>query len=251
MKKWFIHNKLMLLSGGGLNSTSKPLVIIPAFNEAAVIEKTLLELANYKDFDYLVVDDGSTDNTKEILKSLNIKYLALPFNLGVGVAMRAGFKYALANGYQAAVQFDADLQHKPEFISQLVSELNKFDVVVGSRFINQNEYKVSRMRAIAMKLLRIAVSRHTGAVLTDVTSGFRSAGPKAISLFAEHYPSEYLADTVESLMLAADHNLKIAEIPVSMQPRQGGQPSQNLIRSAFYLGRSVLVLIASLGIRKG
>ncbi|MGA1592858.1 MAG: glycosyltransferase family 2 protein, partial [Candidatus Nanopelagicales bacterium] len=230
---------------GIVKPASKPLVVIPAFNEALVIKKTFAELSKYPQYDYLYVDDGSTDETAEILNKLGANFLSLPFNLGVGVAMRTGFSYALKNNYKAVIQFDADLQHKPEYISELVSSLNDADVVVGSRFAGGNIYRVSFLRKIAMNILRFAVSRHSGEKLTDVTSGFRAAGDKAIQIFAEDYPAEYLADTVESLILAADRNLKIKEIPVVMQTRQGGQPSQNLIRSTFYLGRSFLVLIAS------
>ena len=233
-----------------MKPASKPLVVIPAFNEALVIKKTFDELSKYPQYDYLYVDDGSTDETAEILNKLGANFLSLPFNLGVGVAMRTGFLYALKNNYKAVIQFDADLQHKPEYISELVSSLNDADVVVGSRFAGGNIYRVSFLRKIAMNVLRFAVSRHGGEKLTDVTSGFRASGEKAIEIFAEDYPAEYLADTVESLILAADRNLKIKEIPVVMQTRQGGQPSQNLIRSAFYLGRSFLVLIASLSLRK-
>lgn len=233
-----------------MKPTSKPLVVIPAFNEALVIEKTFDELSKYPEYDYLFVDDGSTDETAEILKNLGANFLSLPFNLGVGVAMRTGFSFAQKNDYKIVIQFDADLQHKPEYISELVSSLKDADVVVGSRFAGGNVYRVSFLRKIAMNILRFAVSRHSGEKLTDVTSGFRAAGEKAIEIFAEDYPAEYLADTVESLILAADRNLKIKEIPVVMQNRQGGQPSQNLIRSSFYLGRSFLVLIASLSLRK-
>jgi glycosyltransferase involved in cell wall biosynthesis len=230
--------------------TSKPLVVVPAFNEALVIKKTFDELSKYPQYDYLYVDDGSIDETAEILKKLGANFLSLPFNLGVGVAMRTGFSYALKNNYKAVIQFDADLQHKPEYISELVNSLRDADVVVGSRFAGNNLYRVSFLRKIAMNILRFAVSRHSGEKLTDVTSGFRASGEKAIEIFAEDYPAEYLADTVESLILAADRNLKIKEIPVVMQTRQGGQPSQNLIKSSFYLGRSFLVLIASLSLRK-
>lgn len=233
-----------------MKPASKPLVVIPAFNEALVIKKTFDELSKYPQYDYLYVDDGSTDETAEILNKLGANFLSLPFNLGVGVAMRTGFSYALKNNYKAVIQFDADLQHKPEYISELVSSLSDADVVVGSRFAGGNIYRVSFLRKIAMNILRFAVSRHSGEKLTDVTSGFRASGEKAIEIFAEDYPAEYLADTVESLILAANRNLKIKEIPVVMQTRQGGQPSQNLIRSAFYLGRSFLVLIASLSLRK-
>jgi len=229
---------------------TKPLVVIPAFNEALIIEKTFTALSQYPQYDYLYVDDGSTDETALLLKNLGANVLSLPFNLGVGVAMRTGFKYAQKNNYESVVQFDADLQHKPEFISKLIQALEFADVVVGSRFRGESKYQVSLMRKFAMRLLRFAVSRHSGEKLTDVTSGFRAANKKAIEVFAEDYPAEYLADTVESLILAADKNLKIKEIPVVMQVRQGGQPSQNLLKSSLYLGRSVLVLIASLSLRK-
>lgn len=224
--------------------------MIPAFNEAEVIEKTFKALSNYPEFDFLYIDDGSTDETAKKLQKLGANYLSLPFNFGVGVAMRTGFSFAVQNGYEKVVQFDADLQHKPEFISALLNELENFDVVVGSRFAKDNHYRVSGFRKIAMVLLRFAVSRHSGEKLTDVTSGFRASGKKAIAIFAEDYPAEYLADTVESLILAADHKLRIKEIPVIMQPRQGGKPSQNVFKSALYLGRSILVLIASLSLKK-
>lgn len=233
-----------------MEPTTRPLVVIPAFNEALVIQKTFAELSKYPQYDYLFVDDGSSDETAAILKNLGANILSLPFNLGVGVAMRTGFMFALENGYKSVIQFDADLQHRPEYIAELVNALSDADVVVGSRFASNSEYKVSFLRKIAMNLLRFAVSRHSGEKLTDVTSGFRAANQKAIEVYAEDYPAEYLADTVESLILAADRNLKIKEIPVTMQSRQGGQPSQNLIKSSLYLGRSVLVLIASLSLRK-
>ena len=233
-----------------MRTSAKPLVVIPAFNEAEVIEKTILELSYYSQYDFLFIDDGSTDSTLEILTKLDAPYLSLPFNLGVGVAMRTGFQFAHENGYRAVIQFDADLQHKPEFIAELLNGLTVSDVVVGSRFAEDKTYRVSLLRKLAMFLLKFAVSRHTGEKLSDVTSGFRAAGPKAIAIFAEDYPAEYLADTVESLILAADHNLKICEIPVTMQERQGGKPSQNVFRSSLYLGRSILVLIASFSVKK-
>lgn len=236
------------------NIDSKLLIVIPAFNEELVLGKTLNELVKLIPVNQiLVVSDGSTDKTSEIVKNLNINLLDLPFNLGVGAAMRAGFQFALENGFSKVIQFDADLQHQPKYINEISENLNSFDVVVGSRFANNNNYKVSFVRSIAMNLLKNSVSRHIGKKMTDVTSGFRGANKKAIEIFSEFYPSEYLADTVESLILAHDKGLTISEIGVTMQERQGGKPSQNLLRSSFYLFRSILVIIATLTIkpRKG
>ena len=236
------------------NIDSKLLIVIPAFNEELVLGKTLNELVKLIPVNQiLVVSDGSTDKTSEIVKNLNINLLELPFNLGVGAAMRAGFQFALENGFSKVIQFDADLQHQPKYINEISEKLNFFDVVVGSRFAINNDYKVSFVRSIAMNLLKNSVSRHIGQNMTDVTSGFRGANKKAIEIFSEFYPSEYLADTVESLILAHDKGLTISEIGVTMQERQGGKPSQNLLRSSFYLFRSILVIIATLTIkpRKG
>lgn len=236
------------------NIDSKLLIVIPAFNEELVLGKTLNELVKLIPVNQiLVVSDGSTDKTSEIVKNLNINLLELPFNLGVGAAMRAGFQFALENSFSKVIQFDADLQHQPKYINEISEKLNSFDVVVGSRFANNNDYKVSFVRSIAMNLLKNSVSRHIGQNMTDVTSGFRGANKKAIEIFSEFYPSEYLADTVESLILAHDKGLTISEIGVTMQERQGGKPSQNLLRSSFYLFRSILVIIATLTIkpRKG
>jgi glycosyltransferase involved in cell wall biosynthesis len=226
------------------------LVVIPAFNEEAVLRQTLdALLQEVPSNQVLVVSDGSTDRTSQIVLDKNINLLELPFNLGVGAAMRSGFQYAKENGFQKVIQFDADLQHQPKYIKEIVSKLNELDVVVGSRFAGNSGYKVSFVRSLAMGLLKDSVARHIGKKMTDVTSGFRGANKKAIEIFADHYPSEYLADTVESLIMAYDKGLTIGEVPVTMQERQGGMPSQNVFRSTLYLFRSILVIIATLTVK--
>ena len=226
------------------------LVVIPAFNEEAVLGRTLDALLHeVSSNQVLVVSDGSTDKTSQIVNDRKINLLELPFNLGVGAAMRSGFQFAKENGFQKVIQFDADLQHQPKYIKQIVSELDKYDVVVGSRFAANSVYKVSLVRSLAMGLLKDSVTRHIGRKMTDVTSGFRGANKKAIDVFADLYPSEYLADTVESLIMAHDKGLSISEIAVTMQERQGGMPSQNIFRSTLYLFRSILVIIATLTVK--
>jgi glycosyltransferase involved in cell wall biosynthesis len=226
------------------------LVVVPAFNEEAVLARTINALLQEVPIDQiLVVNDGSEDQTSQIVIDLGINQLELPFNLGVGAAMRAGFQYAKENGFQKVIQFDADLQHQPKYIKEIVLKLNELDVVVGSRFAEKSDYKVSFVRSLAMGLLKDSVTRHIGKKMTDVTSGFRGANKKAIDVFADFYPSEYLADTVESLILAHDKGLTIGEIPVTMQERQGGIPSQNIFRSTLYLLRSILVIIATLTVK--
>jgi glycosyltransferase involved in cell wall biosynthesis len=226
------------------------LVVIPAFNEEAVLGRTLdALLKEVSSNQVLVVNDGSTDRTSQIVNDRKITLLELPFNLGVGAAMRLGFQFAKENGFKKVIQFDADLQHQPKYIKEIVSELDKYDVVVGSRFASNSSYKVSVVRSLAMGLLKDSVTRHIGRKMTDVTSGFRGANKKAIDVFADFYPSEYLADTVESLIMAHDKGLTITEIPVVMQERQGGQPSQNILRSTLYLFRSILVIIATLTVK--
>jgi glycosyltransferase involved in cell wall biosynthesis len=226
------------------------LVVIPAFNEERVLGLTLDALLRVvPDVQVLVVSDGSTDKTCQLVNDRKINLLELPFNLGVGAAMRSGFQFAKENGFQKVIQFDADLQHQPNYIKEIVSELEKYDVVVGSRFAANSSYKVSFVRNLAMRILKGSVTRHIGKKMTDVTSGFRGANKKAIDIFADFYPSEYLADTVESLIIAHDKGLTITEIPVTMQERQGGMPSQNIFRSTLYLFRSILVIIATLTVK--
>ena len=226
------------------------LIVIPAFNEELVLGQTLNALLQeVSSKQVLVVSDGSTDKTSQIVNDKSINLLELPFNLGVGAAMRSGFQFAKENGFQKVIQFDADLQHRPKYIKEIISELDKYDVVVGSRFGANSSYKVSFVRSLAMGLLRDSVTRHVGRKMTDVTSGFRGANKKAIDIFANFYPSEYLADTVESLIMAHDKGLTIGEIPVTMQERQGGMPSQNIFRSTLYLFRSILVIIATLTVK--
>jgi glycosyltransferase involved in cell wall biosynthesis len=238
------------LSGGQSIMDNSFVIVIPAFNEEAVLEMTLIALLReVPSHHVLVVSDGSTDKTSQIVNDRKINLLELPFNLGVGAAMRSGFQFAKENGFQKVIQFDADLQHQPKYINEIVSELDKYDVVVGSRFAANSSYKVSFVRSLAMGLLKDSVTRHIGKKMTDVTSGFRGANKKAIDVFADFYPSEYLADTVESLIIAHDKGLSISEIAVTMQERQGGMPSQNIFRSTLYLFRSILVIIATLTVK--
>lgn len=194
------------------------------------------------ELDLLVVDDGSTDATARVAGTAGAETLILPFNIGVGGAMRAGYRYALRNGYTAVVQVDADGQHDATYLRALLAALDRADIVIGARFAGEGDYAARGPRRWAMLLLATALSGLTGTRLTDVTSGYRAAGRRAIAVFAEHYPAEYLGDTVESLVIAARAGCRVAQIPVAMRPRTEGTPSQGPLRASVYLLRAVAAL---------
>ena len=205
--------------------SSRPgaLVLIPAYNEEAALPRTLDDLrASGLAVDVLVVDDGSSDSTSEIARKGHAEIVRLPFNLGVGAAVRVGLRWAQDHGYQRVVVFDADGQHDAASIATLFDALDHADVVVGSRFgEGAPPYEVSRLRRAAMRSLARTVRRLTGRPLTDVTSGLRAFDRPAIELLAREYPAEFLADTVEVLLVADYAGLEIAEVPVGMRPRRG------------------------------
>lgn len=232
------------------------LVVIPAWNEELALPGVLDELAELRGTasglpprtDVLVVSDGSRDRTVEVARERGVAVLDLPINLGVGGAMRAGFKYAYRRGYDAVVQLDADGQHDPRAIPDLLAAAAEqdADVVIGARFAGAGTYTARGPRRAAMRVLSVVLSRVARTRLTDTTSGFKLAGSRALPLFAADYPAEYLGDTVESLVLASRAGLRITQVPVAMRPRQGGRPSHGPLRAAIFLLRAMLALVIAL-----
>lgn len=230
------------------NAVMKPreLVAIPAWNEAGSISGVIRSVRTARpQAAVLVVDDGSTDQTSQLATSAGAAVVRLPFNVGVGGAMRTAFLYAQRQGYDAVVQVDADGQHDPADLASVLDGLSNADIVVGSRFHADCMYFVGGPRKWAMVLLSKALSRMNKSPISDPTSGFRAAGPRAISLFSTQYPAEYLGDTVGSLSIAIRNGLTIRETPVTMYYRAHGRPSKNALWSALYLGRASLALIAT------
>jgi len=207
-----------------------------------VIEKVR---THQPDVDILVVDDGSTDLTAACAAEAGAMVISLPFNVGVGGAMRTAFLFAKREGYHALVQVDADGQHDPADLQRVLDGLTEADIVVGTRFHPESMYFVGGPRRWAMVLLSKALSYMNKGTISDPTSGFRSAGPRAISLFALEYPADYLGDTVGSLAIAIRKGLEIHETPVTMYFRQFGRPSKNALWSALYLGRATLAILAT------
>jgi glycosyltransferase involved in cell wall biosynthesis len=224
-------------------STCRVLVVVPALNESASVGAVVTDIqAQYPPADVLVVDDGSVDGTAEVARRAGAAVCRLPFNLGVGGAMRAGYRYALREGYQVVVQIDADGQHDPSYIPSLVAATTTWDLVIGSRFEGEGHYSVGGPRRWAMAVLARVLSRLAHEPLTDVTSGFRATNRRGIQIFAEHYPSEYLGDTVESLVIALRADCRVHQVPVSMRRRATGRASQGALRSTLYLSRAVVAL---------
>ena len=223
------------------------MVAIPAWNESGSVADVVSHVRTVlPNATVVVVDDGSRDNTGQKAIDAGAVTLTLPFNVGVGGAMRTAFLYAQREGFDAVVQVDADGQHNPEEIRALLEGLADADIVVGTRFHPGSTYKVRGPRRWAMDLLSWSLSRMAGTPISDTTSGFRSAGPRAISLFAVAYPAEYLGDTVGSLSIAIRDGLVIAERPVTMFYRKIGRPSKSALWSTLYLGRAVLALSVQL-----
>ncbi|MHC6592469.1 glycosyltransferase family 2 protein [Arthrobacter sp. C152] len=230
---------------------TRALVIMPAWNEEESVGNTVREvLALREGYDVLVVNDGSQDSTAAVAAEAGAVVLDLPFNLGVGGAMRAGFKYAKRNGYDAVIQVDADGQHHPKEISRVLAALADADIAIGARFADRGTYKVSGPRRWAMVLLAKVISGLARTRLTDVTSGFKAANRRGIDQFIDHYPAEYLGDTIDSLVVAIRSGCVITQVPVEMRVRQGGTPSHNPVKSAIYLGRSVFALLFALTRRR-
>lgn len=215
------------------------LVVVPALNEQDSVADVVRDVCSaLPDATCLVVDDGSSDKTGDRAREAGADVLTLPYNLGVGGAMRAGFRFARRRGYQVVVQVDADGQHDPAALEELIAGLAHADLVIGARFAGRGVYGVRGPRRWAMKMLAAVMSRVARTPLTDVTSGFKAAGPRAVELFADNFPAEYLGDTIEALVIAARAGLQIRQVPVSMRERQAGTPSHHPVKAAIYLARA-------------
>jgi glycosyltransferase involved in cell wall biosynthesis len=225
----------------------KTLIVMPAFNEAGSVGDVVREVYDaLPGVTVLVVDDGSADATSRIAREAGALVATLPFNLGVGGAMQVGFLYARSQGFDNVVQVDSDGQHDPASVPSLLEALEHADLVLGARFAGQGNYSARGLRRLAMVVLASILSRIARTKLTDVTSGNKASGPKAVALFAEHYPAEYLGDTIESLVIAARSGLVVRQVPVSMRERVAGVPSHNFLKSTAYLGRAGIALVFAL-----
>lgn len=226
----------------------RALIVVPAWNEQLTVGETVREIHDATpDLQVLVVSDGSTDHTAQVARQAGALVLELPFNLGVGGAMRAGFRYAVRHGYDAVVQVDADGQHDPTEVPNLLAKLDEADVVIGARFSDRSdEYRVRGPRRWAMVVLSKVLSMIAKTKLTDATSGFKATGGQALPVFAEHYPVEYLGDTIESLVIALRAGCTVTQVPARMRPRRGGNPSHRPIKSAVYLFRAGFALLLAL-----
>ncbi|MCI8273612.1 MAG: glycosyltransferase family 2 protein [Clostridia bacterium] len=224
----------------------KILLIIPAYNEQENIVNTVKKIKEYgEEIDYIVINDGSKDNTLNILKENNIKHINLIQNLGIGGAVQTGYKYAYENNYDIAIQFDGDGQHDVSYISAICEPIIKgqADMSIGTRYLDkkESEFQSTFMRRLGSKIISIFIRIFCGKKITDPTSGFRAANKKVIEEFAKEYPIEY--PEPESTVSLLVNKYKIEEVPVSMNERTGGVSSIRLWKTVDYMVKVVLAII--------
>ncbi len=223
--------------------TNDVVVVVPAFDEEACIGEvvTAVRACGYR---CVVVDDASADRTAQFAEQAGAVVIRLPINLGVGGALRAGFRFAVGTGAHTAVQVDADGQHPIEQIGALLRHLEDggFDMVVGSRFAPGGAPPPqSTLRRAAIGVLSTTLRRRSGLRISDPTSGFRAIRDPLLSAFAGNFPHHYLGDTFEALLVAGRRGYRVAEVPVVMHARQGGQPSAGLPASVRAMLRALTV----------
>lgn len=224
------------------------LVVIPAFNESATVGRVVSDVQD-AGYDVLVVDDGSVDDTATIAREAGAAVLSLPFNLGVGGALRLGFKYAVQKDKRAVVQVDADGQHDPNDIDRLVRAADETGahLVIGSRFLRLNTtMQISLLRRLAMRILARSASRATGVILTDTTSGFRLIREPLLRQFSEVFPVNYLGDTFEAVVSAGRAGYAVAEIDTEMHERSHGRSSASPWRAAQFTMKAMVVALLHL-----
>lgn len=233
---------------------NKVILIIPAYNEGQNIERVVTNIIeNYPQYDYVLVNDGSTDGTYEICRQKGYNVLNLSVNLGIGGAVQAGYLYAKRNHYDIAVQIDGDGQHDVAYVKDVIEPIirGQADVVVGSRFVKKEGFQTSSGRRMGITILSILIKILTGKRIHDVTSGFRAANQKFIDVYSEDYPRDY--PEPEALVIAMVYGGTVREIPVIMRERQAGTSSINLKRSIYYMIKvSIAIFIRRLsyGVRR-
>ena len=222
------------------------LIIIPCYNEHETISALYRKIREKTPYDAIIVNDCSTDDSRAILLREDIPHLDLPLNLGIGGAVQTGYRYALRNGYDIAVQVDGDGQHDPEQVGLIVApiEQGNADLVIGSRFIDKSGFQSSTMRRMGIKFFKALIFCLSGKRITDATSGFRAANRKTMRLFDKYYANDY--PEPESNILAIKNKMKVAEVPVTMRERQGGKSSIKALQPIYYMMKvSLGILISS------
>lgn len=229
----------------------KVLLIIPAYNESQNIEKLIQEIRNYPQYDYVVINDCSRDDTKAILEKISANYIDLGVNLGIGGAVQTGYKYAFDNGYDIAIQVDGDGQHDITYVSKFVEALtnDECDIAIGSRFILKEGFQSSVSRRIGISILSMLINICCGCKIYDVTSGFRAVNKKYIQVYMSNYPQDY--PEPEAIISAVRGGGRIKEIPVVMKERENGKSSIRAGKSLYYMIKvSLAIIICRLGCRQ-
>ena len=225
----------------------KVLIVVPAYNEENSILRTIDDIKTINNdnniVSYVVINDCSTDRTKDILINHRITYIDLPVNLGIGGGIQTGYRYALENNYDIAIQFDGDGQHIASYIKNLIEPIQKgeADIVIGSRFIEYEGFQSSWSRRVGINLLSNLIKALSGVKVHDVTSGFRAINKKYIEIYAKDYAQDY--PEPEALMQALILKARIREIPVTMRERQGGISSIKAWRTVYYMIKVSLSII--------
>lgn len=224
----------------------KRLVIVPAYNEAGNIEKTITDIEEHaKTFDYIIINDCSKDDTQKICEERGYHVINLPVNLGIGGGVQTGYMYALRNGYEIAVQIDGDGQHNAKYLDAMADKLEseKLDMLIGSRFIENEGFQSSFLRRVGIRYFTIFIKMLTGKTVTDPTSGMRVVNRKVIEDFVREYPKDY--PEPESVASLLKRGYRIQEQAVMMNEREEGASSISAINSIYYMIKvSFAILIA-------
>jgi hypothetical protein len=222
----------------------RAIVIVPAYNEGDAIARTVRDLRRHAPWaDVLVVNDGSTDETRQRARAAGAKVIDLPVNLGIGGAVQTGYRFAWENDYDLAFQFDGDGQHRARRLADLARPLleGEADLVIGSRFLRPRGMTSTAGRVVGIKMLAAVVSVVTRRPITDPTSGFRGVGRRGIELFAQVYPQDY--PEPESLVLMHKQGLRVCEVPAAMRRRRGGVSSIRLWHGIHYMAKVLLAIL--------
>lgn len=222
------------------------LVIVPAYNEEASLPRVLSGLPREvagRTVSVVVIDDGSRDRTPEVARAHGAHLISMPFNVGIGAAVQTGFKYARLRGHELAIQFDGDGQHRADQIEALIRPVaaGELDVTIGSRFLQSEGDQSSFARRLGIRILRSMNSLLTGRTITDSTSGFRAYGRRAIEFLADNYPHDY--PEPEAVFLLHRHGFRLAEVPATMEARQGGTSSITVLGAVYYMVKVMLALL--------